>query len=412
MFPSRIGNYELKEHLGSGSTSIVIKGKHILTSTTVAVKMIPKKLLNMEGERRIQREIKILKQLDHPFIAAFYEAIEDEENYYIVMECARNGNLLEKVNQTHGLNDAAAKKVFMQLVSAINYLHTKVMISHRDLKLENILIDSMSNIKIVDFGLSTSFTDETNLFDTHCGSPNYMAPEVLQNKRFTIKCDIWSLGILLYAMIFGKFPFADNNFGNLVRKILYGKIEYGNTLDKDILDLFGMLLVKDARNRSKVEDICKANWINNSSELSFYLTFGDDPKYSLYNKEIDENVLNQMKIVGIDTTNLENDLKNEIENDLTISYRIFKRKKIISSINAVTQPVKVTTSLNHPSLHKYQRCAISKLIHAEKQRSFKFVDRRKKMTPFQISTNTSRNQPVIYNTSPNPTPTFHDFFSD
>jgi serine/threonine protein kinase len=217
----------------------------------VALKVITKANLN-KGKRRVhlQREIRYLKLLCHPHIgpwrpfctcthvqqasadigsgagpwaAVLYEVVEQEDNYVLIMEHASGGELLHYIRNAdkHRLKESESRRLFRQIVSAVDYCHKNFLI-HRDIKPENILLDANCDVKIIDFGFSREFTPEQQL-DSFIGSPHYAAPELLQGIKYTgPEVDRWSLGILLYVMICGKQPFKHPDM-----KILYAKITKG-----------------------------------------------------------------------------------------------------------------------------------------------------------------------------------------
>ena len=169
---SIIGDYIIEKHIGSGTFASVLLGVHQVTKTRVAIKRIPKNNFNdANGEARFQREVNLIRGLDHPFIAEFYDVLEDESNYFIIMEFVENGNMLDYVNTNGELHEPQARHFFCQLISVLEYLHEVKKIAHRDLKAENVLLDKNFNIRLIDFGLSNMFTEDNPFLKTACGSP-------------------------------------------------------------------------------------------------------------------------------------------------------------------------------------------------------------------------------------------------
>lgn len=180
---------------------------------------------------RITREIKILKKVRHPNVIQLYEVsfphphstpfkiIETDKELYMVMEYANGGELFDYIVSHQRLNEKQACKFYHELISGIEYLH-KSGVCHRDLKPENLLLDFDKTLKIVDFGLSNMY-EKGETLKTACGSPCYAAPEMIAGKRYNgLQTDLWSSGVVLYAMVCGYLPFEDPKTSNLYKKIL------------------------------------------------------------------------------------------------------------------------------------------------------------------------------------------------
>lgn len=169
---TRIGNYLMVRQIGSGSFASVWLAQHIKTELQVAIKIINKnKIESANSKTRFNREISLLKQMQHPFISEFYESIENDQNFFLVMEYAENGNLHDFINSKGRLNELQARHYFSELISVLEYLHGEKRVAHRDLKAENILLDRYNNIRVIDFGLSNVFSDSHQELKTACGSP-------------------------------------------------------------------------------------------------------------------------------------------------------------------------------------------------------------------------------------------------
>ncbi|OHT08314.1 hypothetical protein TRFO_04930 [Tritrichomonas foetus] len=167
-----VGDYILERAIGSGTFASVLLGIHQVTKTKVAVKRISRQNFHdSDFEERFRREVDLIRKLDHPFIAEFYDVIQDDSNYYIIMELVENGNMLDYVNNNGELQENQARHYFCQLISVLEYLHEEKKIAHRDLKAENVLLDRHFNIRLIDFGLSNIFTDDDPFLKTACGSP-------------------------------------------------------------------------------------------------------------------------------------------------------------------------------------------------------------------------------------------------
>jgi 5'-AMP-activated protein kinase, catalytic alpha subunit len=207
-------------------------GTHIPTNQRVAVKTLQKeKIVEQADIERVTREICILKILRHPNIIQLYEVpppptqiIETKTDIHLIMEYADGGELFDYIVKKKRLDENEAIFFMQQILSGVEYIH-KNGIVHRDLKPENLLLDSNRNIKIVDFGLSNQYKQGEKL-KTACGSPCYAAPEMIAGKRYEcLNVDIWSCGIILYAMLCGYLPFEDPNTNKLYKKIMAGEYE-------------------------------------------------------------------------------------------------------------------------------------------------------------------------------------------
>lgn len=181
----------------------------------MAVKILEKEKITEEADvERVSREIHILKLIRHPNIVQLYEIIETPRQLYLIMEYAPGGELFDHIVKNSKLNEKEACKIFQQIVSGIDYLH-ELKVVHRDLKPENLLLDHNMNIKLVDFGLSNTFPKD-ELLKTACGSPCYAAPEMIAGELYSgSRVDIWSCGVILYAMVCGFLPFEDPDTAKL-----------------------------------------------------------------------------------------------------------------------------------------------------------------------------------------------------
>lgn len=201
-----LAHYNIGRTIGKGTFGKVKLGIHNLTGEKVAVKILEKdKIKDASDVERVSREIKILKLMRHPNIICLYEIIETPKQLFLIMEYACGGELFDYIVARSKLKEVQACIFFQQLLSGIEYLQ-RVGVVHRDLKPENLLLDENNNIKIVDFGLSNMYKSEETL-KTACGSPCYAAPEMIAGKRYYgSKVDLWSCGVILFAMICGYLP--------------------------------------------------------------------------------------------------------------------------------------------------------------------------------------------------------------
>ena len=257
--PKRIHSYIVREKLGSGSFSSVFLALDTNTNLPVAIKAISKSKVNFDLER-IKREIELLKTLDHPFIVAFYESIEDNDNFYLVQEYVEGKTIFQLIQEMRVLPEWHCRHIFCQLISALDYLHLCKNIVHRDLKAENVIIDMNNNIRLIDFGFGIQFSNDDRLLTTACGSPAYAPPEMFRGHSYTSTVDLWSAGVLLYAMAVGKLPFQDPNMNALIKKICTTEPDYPETMSPDLTDLLHRMMMKDPMCRMSIQKIQSHPW--------------------------------------------------------------------------------------------------------------------------------------------------------
>ena len=248
-------NFEFLSFIGEGAFGVVKLAQDKETKEKVAIKILEKKkILNKEDQIRVKREIEILKRSNHLNVIKAKKIFNDSENIYILMEYCEKGELFEHIVDEVCLEGKEAAYYFYQLINGLESLH-KNGIVHRDLKPENLLINKNNILKIIDFGLSNY---NNKLLSTLCGSPCYASPEMLYGKKYDgILVDIWSTGIVLYAMLCGSVPFDNEDHDKLYKKIMKGKIAYPENLEKDSIDLLKKILVVNPRGRISIKDIKK-----------------------------------------------------------------------------------------------------------------------------------------------------------
>jgi len=256
-----IGKYRLLKTIGKGNFAKVKLAKHIPTGKEVAIKIIDKTQLNPGSLQKLFREVRIMKTLDHPNIVKLFQVIETEKTLYLVMEYASGGEVFDYLVLHGRMKEKEARAKFRQIVSAVQYCHQKKII-HRDLKAENLLLDSEMNIKIADFGFSNEFVPGNKL-DTFCGSPPYAAPELFQGKKYDgPEVDVWSLGVILYTLVSGSLPFDGSTLRELRERVLRGKYRIPFYMSTDCENLLKKFLVLNPTRRASLEVIMKDKWMN------------------------------------------------------------------------------------------------------------------------------------------------------
>lgn len=262
------GRYRIGKTIGEGSFGKVKAGRRISDGLTVAIKVLDRtKIKKMEDMERVVREMNILKSLKHPHIVELYEVIHTDDHTYFVMEFVDGGELFEYLI-THGkMKEREARRFFTQIIAGVEYCHRRQII-HRDLKPENLLLTAREKtIKIIDFGLCQTTESYNTLLKTPCGSPSYAAPEMLAGRTYYgAPVDVWSLGVILFALLTGTLPFADENFSKLRRKICELDPVFPDHLSDESKSLLSIMLCKDPAWRATIHDINTHPWVVGRSE--------------------------------------------------------------------------------------------------------------------------------------------------
>ncbi|XP_056383170.1 serine/threonine-protein kinase MARK2 isoform X9 [Hyla sarda] len=355
-----IGNYRLLKTIGKGNFAKVKLARHVLTGKEVAVKIIDKTQLNSSSLQKLFREVRIMKVLNHPNIVKLFEVIETEKTLYLVMEYASGGEVFDYLVAHGRMKEKEARAKFRQIVSAVQYCHQKFIV-HRDLKAENLLLDSDMNIKIADFGFSNEFTFGNKL-DTFCGSPPYAAPELFQGKKYDgPEVDVWSLGVILYTLVSGSLPFDGQNLKELRERVLRGKYRIPFYMSTDCENLLKKFLILNPSKRGTLEQIMRDRWMNvgyEDDELKPYIepvpdykdpkrtelmiTMGYTPEEiqdSLINQKYNE-VMATYLLLGCKSSELDNDnltLKQRPPPDITNSTAPSPAHKVHRSVSANTK---------------------------------------------------------------------------
>ncbi|KAK8509939.1 hypothetical protein V6N13_118485 [Hibiscus sabdariffa] len=256
------GKYEIGRLLGCGAFAKVYHARDVRTGISVAVKVINKKrLTNPNLTTSVKREISIMSRLNHHFIVKLYEVLATKTKIYVVMEFVKGGELFAKVAKAR-FSEELSRKYFQQLITAVRYCHNHG-IFHRDLKPENLLLDENGNLKVSDFGLS-AVTDQIRadgMLHTLCGTPAYVAPEVLSKKGYDgAKVDVWSCGVILFVLHVGYLPFNDPNLMVMYKKIYKGEFRCPKWMSSDTKRFLSRLLDTNPETRITIDEILKDPW--------------------------------------------------------------------------------------------------------------------------------------------------------
>ncbi|KAK1269596.1 SNF1-related protein kinase catalytic subunit alpha KIN10 [Acorus gramineus] len=394
-------NYKIGRTLGIGAFGKVKIAEHALTGHKVAIKILNRrKIKNMEMEEKVRREIKILRLFMHPHIIRLYEVIETPSDIYVVMEYVKTGELFDYIVEKGRLNEDEARCFFQQIISGVEYCHRN-MVVHRDLKPENLLLDSKRNVKIADFGLSNIMRDG-HFLKTSCGSPNYAAPEVISGKLYAgPEVDVWSCGVILYALLCGTLPFDDENIPNLFKKIKGGIYTLPSHLSPGTRDLIPRMLVVEPMKRITIPEIRQHPWFQ--AHLPRYLAvpppdtiqqakksrdmseIGTDiqgnshltgagldcelPRMRAIKSRkqyigrnhvdqhescIDEEILQEVVRMGFDKNHLVESLRNRIQNEATVAYYLLLDNRFRVSSGYLGAEFQETMESGFPRMHPYE----------------------------------------------------------
>nr|XP_020453980.1 hormonally up-regulated neu tumor-associated kinase [Monopterus albus] len=263
----RVGNYLIGRKLGEGSFAKVREGLHALTGEKVAVKVIDKRKAKKDSyvTKNLRREGHIQQMIRHPNITQLLDILETENSYYLVMELCPGGNLMNRIYDKKRLDERETQKYIRQLVLAVEHLH-RAGVVHRDLKIENLLLDEQDNIKLIDFGLSNcaGILGYSDPFSTQCGSPAYAAPELLSRKKYGPKVDVWSIGVNMYAMLTGTLPFTVEPFSlrALHQKMVDKEMNpLPPSLSTAAICLLKKLLEPDPNKRPNIHQVMADSWL-------------------------------------------------------------------------------------------------------------------------------------------------------
>uniref|UniRef100_A0A8C2AZE4 BR serine/threonine kinase 2b n=1 Tax=Cyprinus carpio TaxID=7962 RepID=A0A8C2AZE4_CYPCA len=236
-----VGPYRLEKTLGKGQTGLVKLGIHCVTCQKVAIKIVNREKLSESVLMKVEREIAILKLIEHPHVLKLHDVYENKKYLYLVLEHVSGGELFDYLVKKGRLTPKEARKFFRQIISALDFCHSH-SICHRDLKPENLLLDEKNNIRIADFGMASLQVGDS-LLETSCG-----------------KADVWSCGVILFALLVGALPFDDDNLRNLLEKVKLGVFHMPHFIPPDCQNLLRGMIEVDATKRLTLEQIQKHTW--------------------------------------------------------------------------------------------------------------------------------------------------------
>ncbi|KAF1823937.1 kinase-like protein [Dissoconium aciculare CBS 342.82] len=290
---TNVGNYSIGKLIGKGSFGKVYLASHTLTNGSKVVLKSANK-----DDANLAREIHHHRQFLHPHIARLYEVIVTETLVWLVLEYCPGDELYNHLLNNGRMEPAKVQKIFTQLVGAVSYVHGKSCV-HRDLKLENILLDKHGNVKLVDFGFTREYQGSTSYLQTWCGTICYSAPEMIKGEKYAgEKVDVWSLGIILYALLCGELPFDDDDDSTTKTAILKTDPVYPDHLPQPAVDLIKKLLSKRPLLRPSLGDILKDPWLaEHAPQQQEVLKLQQPPPFTT---DLEKDVLERMRSAGVD----------------------------------------------------------------------------------------------------------------
>ncbi|KAF5196351.1 Cbl-interacting protein kinase [Thalictrum thalictroides] len=273
----RVGKYEVGRTIGEGTFAKVRFARNSETGEPVALKILDKeKVLKHKMAEQIRREIATMKLIKHPNVVRLYEVMGSKTKIFIVMEYVTGGELFDKIVNHGRMREDEARRYFQQLINAVDYCHSRG-VYHRDLKPENLLLDVCGNLKVSDFGLSalSQQVRDDGLLHTTCGTPNYVAPEVLNDRGYDgATADLWSCGVILFVLLAGYLPFDDSNLMTLYKKISMAEFSFPSWLSLSAKTFLTRILDPNPMNRITIPEILEDEWFKKGYKVPVF-----DEKY-------------------------------------------------------------------------------------------------------------------------------------
>ncbi|CAM5121470.1 unnamed protein product [Natator depressus] len=325
--PVRVGFYDIEGTLGKGNFAVVKLGRHRITRSEVAIKIIDKSQLDAVNLEKIYREVQIMKMLDHPHVIKLYQVMETKSMLYLVTEYAKNGEIFDYLANHGRLSEPEARRKFWQILSAVEYCHSRKIV-HRDLKAENLLLDNNMNIKIADFGFGNFYKSGEPL-TTWCGSPPYAAPEVFEGQQYEgPQLDIWSMGVVLYVLVCGALPFDGPTLPILRQRVLEGRFRIPYFMSEECEHLIRRMLVLDPSKRLTIAQIKEHKWMLIEVPVQRPILYPQGQENEPSIGEYNEQVLRLMHSLGIDQQKTIESLQNKSYNHFAaIYYLLVERLK-------------------------------------------------------------------------------------
>ncbi|KAM0023969.1 putative protein kinase CAMK-CAMKL-CHK1 family [Helianthus debilis subsp. tardiflorus] len=276
MVVRKVGKYEVGRTIGEGTFAKVKFAQNTETGESVAMKLLDRAtIIKHKMVDQIKREISIMKLVRHPHVVRLHEVLASRTKIYIILEFITGGELFDKIVRHGRLSEAESRRFFQQLIDGVEYCHSKG-VYHRDLKPENLLLDSQGNLKISDFGLSALPAEGVSILRTTCGTPNYVAPEVLSHKGYNgALADVWSCGVILYVLMAGYLPFDEMDLTTLYDKINKADFSCPSWFPVGAKSLIHRILDPNPETRICIEEIKNDEWFKKNYVPARLLEYED-----------------------------------------------------------------------------------------------------------------------------------------
>lgn len=372
-----VGPYVLEGTLGRGQTGLVKLGVNCVTKKKVAVKIIDRTKLSEQVLSKVEREIAIMKLVDHPHVLGLFDVYESKKHLFLILEHVSGGELFDYLVKRGRLPLGEARRFFAQMISAVDFCH-KHCVCHRDLKPENLLLDRKMNIKVADFGMASLQVGDNAMLETSCGSPHYACPEVIRGEKYDgRKADVWSCGVILYALLVGALPFDDENLRTLLEKVKKGHFSIPVFIPTDVQEMIKGMITVDPGKRITMEEVKRHPFLTSfKNELAPEPHVVDIVKTEVIpsRDEIDPDVLHSMSSLGC-FKNRERLIRNLLKQEKTIEkviyFMLLERKersptredKAVASIHSVKEfledtPRKRVDSCGSPRLQRPRKTSL------------------------------------------------------
>ena len=417
--PVILKDYTFIKDIGEGNFGKVKLSILNSTKEKYAIKILDKEKLKSQTKSTLFNEIEIISRLKHPNIIYVDKILEDEKNYYIIMEYCEKGELFDYIVEKERLNPIEASVFFYQLINGVNYIH-KQGFAHRDLKPENLLLTKEKILKIIDFGLCHDF-GQKKFLKTKCGSPSYAAPEILKGFPYDgFKTDIWCCGIILYAMLCGYLPFDGDDNQEIFQSIVECEPEFPNFLEDDSINLLIWLLNPEPKDRVTIEEIMNHPfYLKGKYFYTIQYEESEDISEEDKNNEMKNNYINNNKNIGFSTTKRKkgniytfNNIKRlKMNQNLHFKNNIYQ--KIFNNINNINEE---ETNKNKNKNSKESPYLLTSFNNDNKQSTNETVnnDKRNKINRkiIEINNNSNKIQPSLVTEVNQERPSHNRFISN
>uniref|UniRef100_A0A8C7P894 Protein kinase domain-containing protein n=1 Tax=Oncorhynchus mykiss TaxID=8022 RepID=A0A8C7P894_ONCMY len=362
-----VGPYRMEKTLGKGQTGLVKLGVHCITGQKVAIKIVNREKLSESVLMKVEREIAILKLIEHPHVLKLHDVYENNKYLYLVLEHVSGGELFDYLVKKGRLTPKEARKFFRQIISALDFCHSH-SICHRDLKPENLLLDEKNDIRIADFGMASLQVGDS-LLETSCGSPHYACPEVIRGEKYDgRRADVWSCGVILFALLVGALPFDHDNLRQLLEKVKSGVFHMPHFIPPDCQALLKGMIEVDPDKRLKLEAVQKHSWYQSGQNEP--CPEQPPPRHVCMGRilcltELDPDVLDSMHSLGCfrDSGKLTCNLQCEEDNqEKMIYYLLLDRKERYPSYEDEDLPPRIDVAdpprkrVDSPMLTRHSHC--------------------------------------------------------